>query len=139
MYKRTANVLRTGLLMATLLDTISPQNSGVSGKPLLQVGIDLQTLLTTLIHPSADEYHNDHNTYDALRSVIGKFSGDFGQIMWCICYGHIFASEDNNTSAMALMLHRLPKQYINTNGSSSVWGNIHGLGDGSCVDVTIDK
>ena len=129
MYFRTAGVIRTGLLVATLLDANLP----------LQLAIDLQTPLTTIIHPSADEYRYDYAAYDALRAVIGKFSGDFGQIMWCICNGHIFASEDNNTSAMALMLHRLPKECISVNGYQRVWGNIHGLGDGSCVDVTINK
>jgi len=132
LYFRTTGVVRTGLLMATMLDII------LSPKPLLQLDLNLQTPLTTLVDPTADEYRHDSNAYDALRAVIGKFSGDFGQIMWCICYGHIFASEDNNTSAMALMLHRLPKKYINA-CTNFTWGNIHGLGDGSCVDVTIDK
>ncbi len=132
MYHRTKAVVRTGLLLSSLLDAL------LWRKPLVQLDIDLQTTLTTTVQTSEKEYRHDDYRYDALRAVIGKFSGDFGQIMWCICHGHIFASEDNNASAMALMLHRVPEQYINVDGRHpGVWGNIHGLGDGSCVDVTL--
>nr|QBK87253.1 MAG: hypothetical protein LCMAC201_01550 [Marseillevirus LCMAC201] len=134
MYYRTAKIRRTGLLLGSLLNMI------LWKKPLVTLDLDLQAILVITLHPSAAEYRNDHYTDDALRSVFGKFSGDFGQIMWSICYGHLFASEDNNTSAMALMLHRIPKQYINTyEHQHGGWGNIHGLGDGSCVDVTLNK
>lgn len=135
MYHRTVNIQRTGLLLSSLLDVM------LWKKPLVMFNIDLHAKLTTTIHPSAEEYRDDYYKHDALRAVLGKFSGDFGQIMWSICYGHIFASEDNNTSAMALMLHRLPKRYVHSNVPQRgvTWGNIHGLGDGSCVDVTINK
>lgn len=128
MFCRTNSINRTGLLLATLLRSAY----------LPDLDLNLQSLFTTSIHSDA--------TYDALRTMLGKFSGDFGQIMWCICYGHIFASEDNNTSAMALLLHRIPKECFSTYYPSEMittppykkWVNIHGLGDGNCVDVTID-
>jgi len=67
--------------------------------------------------------------HNAAIAAFGKFSGDFGQIMWSIKYGHFFASEDNNASAMALLLQRLN---LHKN-----WGAIHGLGDGSRVDISV--
>lgn len=50
-----------------------------------------------------------------------------------------FSSEDNNTSAMAVLLHRLPKECLKTGREPIVWGNIHGLGDGGSVDIIIDR
>ena len=71
-----------------------------------------------------------------IKNVLGKFSGDFGQIVWCMRYSHIFATEDNNTSAMACILHKVPKKYIQTDNSSLVqWVSLHGMGDGSSVEA----
>ena len=80
------------------------------------------------------------SVHDALTYVLGKFSGDFGQIVWTMRYGHIFASEDNNTSAMACLLHRVLKKFIEFEPNSQdklKWISLHGLGDGSRVDATI--
>ena len=75
-------------------------------------------------------------TWDTLRSVLGKFSGDFGQIIWCLSTGNIFATEDNNTSAIACILHRIDKRYIVSDFPiTNKWVNIHGHGDGGQVDV----
>jgi hypothetical protein len=69
---------------------------------------------------------------DALKNVLGKFSGDFGQILWCMATGNIFASEDNNSSAIACILHRVsPKNIIGLHENG--WVNIHGMGDGGEV------
>lgn len=75
-------------------------------------------------------------TWDTLRSVLGKFSGDFGQIIWCLSTGNIFATEDNNTSAIACILHRIDKRYIVSDFPiTNKWVNIHGHGDGGQVDI----
>ena len=132
LFLKTGGMNRTGLLLASFLDTL------LWKKPLLSLNLDMNLSLHVRV---AADLRTEEYAYDALHAMLGKFSGDFGQILWCICYGHLFASEDNNTSAMATMLHRLPKECIhrrNTNGNV-VWGNIHGLGDGSCVDVLLDK
>ncbi len=128
LYHQTIDMPRDGLLLSVLL----------TQKSLL--GIDLHRELSATLDPSFPGFNIDVAT-EALNMVLGKFSGDFGQIMWCMCYGHLFASEDNNTSAMALLLHRLPKDHIqcNTDNSTLVWGNIHGLGDGGSVDIIIDR
>jgi hypothetical protein len=84
------------------------------------------------IYPEHDTHVEESAWIEALKGVLGKFSGDFGQIAWCISTGNIFASEDNNSSAMACILHRVPKDNIiglHDNG----WVNIHGMGDGSEV------
>lgn len=75
---------------------------------------------------------------NARTAILSKFTGDFGQLMWSIQNGHAFASEDNNTSAMALIMHQLPKTcFLGTNNSN--WTNIHGLGDGSAVEICFSK
>jgi len=78
------------------------------------------------------------NQNETLGMVLGKFSGDFGQILWSMCYGHLFASEDNNASAMALLLCRVPTKYIEAKEHFE-WGNIHGLGNGGSVDIVLSK
>jgi hypothetical protein len=67
----------------------------------------------------------DNSQY--ISTILGKFSGDFGQIMWAMENKHFFASEDNNTSAMALFLQRIP--------NCKNFSSIHGLGDGSAVHI----
>jgi hypothetical protein len=132
MYTRTSSIVRTGLLVTTLLDTIMWK------KPLLGIDLRLHQTISADINPGDREYHHSDHMHTALTTMLGKFSGDFGQIMWSICNGHLFASEDNNASAMALMLHRLPSSYV-SGGRGRRWGNIHGLGDGGHVDVTLNK
>lgn len=123
-----------GLLLEALLDAL------LWKKPLYKLSTPLNTTITTIVNPENQYYDYNQLKLDAIRGILGKFSGDFGQIIWCIRHGHIFASEDNNTSAMAMMLHRIPKECIQFDTGNSVgWGNIHGLGDGSCVDITIDN
>jgi len=127
----TANIIQTGLFLVALLDIV------LNRKGLLNLNVNLTTPLTISINPKSQDYDNDIVKLSALHNVLGKFSGDFGQIMWCIANGHLFSSEDNNASAMALLLHRLPSNCIIKN-NTKIWGNIHGLGDGGCVDVIID-
>lgn len=69
----------------------------------------------------------------ALYQTLGKFSGDFGQIIWSLFHEQIFATEDNNASAMALLIQRLPIS------EGKRWATIHGLGDGTAVDITMKK
>lgn len=88
------------------------------------------------IYPDFNTHISESAAPDAINNILGKFSGDFGQILWCMLTGNIFASEDNNSSAIACILHRIPKRYIkglNENG----WVNIHGMGDGSAVTACI--
>lgn len=68
----------------------------------------------------------------ALYQMLGKFSGDFGQIVWSLFHEQIFATEDNNASAMALLLQRIPNL-------PKRWATIHGLGDGSAVKICIKR
>jgi hypothetical protein len=126
LYHRCQQTETGGLWLAALLDTFSWR------KPLM-TNLDLQAGLTKQVSLSADEIR-----YTAMCTVLGKFSGDFGQIVWSIANGELFASEDNNASAMALLMHRVPRHLINTDrDKGTVWGNIHGLGDGSSVDVVL--
>jgi hypothetical protein len=111
LYIKTLNVNRTGLLMITMLSVKSIKDYYSNQEITQYITENIESI-----------------KMDALRHVLGKFSGDFGQIVWAIHSNNIFATEDNNTSAMALFMHRLPT--IN-----SKWGNIHGLGDGSCVEI----
>lgn len=128
MYHKSAGINRGGLLLAIFLEII------LAKRPLFVPGLNLRLLDSIIINDKADQIR------EAMWMILGKFNGDFGQIMWSICNGHLFASEDNNTSAMALMLHRLGDNNVCIEGrQNKVWGNIHGLGDGSCVDVTIHR
>lgn len=77
-------------------------------------------------------------TNNARTALLSKFTGDFGQLMWSIQNGHAFATEDNNTSAMALIMHQLPKTCF-SGISNQNWTNIHGLGDGSAVEICFTK
>ena len=77
-------------------------------------------------------------TNNARTAILSKFTGDFGQLMWSIKNGHAFATEDNNTSAMALIMHQLPKTCF-SGISNQNWTNIHGLGDGSAVEICFSK
>jgi hypothetical protein len=126
LYVQTKGLLSTGLSLTAFLDFTLESRTF----------LNLQEQLYISIRPSTEEYE-----MEALRYVLGKFSGDLGQVLWSMCYGHIFASEDNNISAMALLLHRLPKECIqrNTINKNPVWANIHGLGDGGNVDIIINK
>ena len=124
LYKKTAGVPRTGLYIALLCEIILTKK--------IFIDFDLNDVVN-----GVGRINEQESKLEALRAVLGKFNGDFGQIMWCIANGHIFTSEDNNTSAMALMLHRIPKDCFV--GASPKWGSIHGIGDGSCVDVTISQ
>lgn len=110
--------------------------------------------LIDVIINSSDYYEtiNTENTFsipasretieeNAIFNVLGKFSGDFGQIAWCIANGHIFASEDNNASALALVMHQMyhanPNCFVTQ--KTLGWGSIHGMGDGGTVNVTISN
>lgn len=117
-----------GLLLWALLDFII--NDGI------KFVCNINTVLTKNVSGDEKDYPRDEVEQNAIHHIWGKFSGDFGQIMWCMCYGHLFASEDNNTSAMALLLHRLPKECIKKD-TPVEWGNIHGLGDGGSVDIVL--
>jgi len=134
-YNRYITLESVGLLVALLIDNI------IKDKPIIKLSIDLSSILSKNIVPSTAEYNYNDIAVEALKHVIGKFSGDFGQIMWAICNKHIFASEDNNTSAMALLLHRIPTDCISIKNDQVgfIWGNIHGLGDGSSVDIILQK
>jgi len=70
--------------------------------------------------------------HETLIEVLGKFTGDFGQIVWCMHNGMIFATEDSNTSAMACILHRVTDKNI---VNSQKWVSLHGHGDGSKVEA----
>jgi hypothetical protein len=74
--------------------------------------------------------------FNALKHVLGKYSGDFGQTLWCMATGNIFATEDNNSSAIACIMHQIPKEYIK--GDYEDWVSIHGYGDGSCVEAIVN-
>lgn len=124
LYRRSRNVPRSGLYVAVLCEIVLTKR--------IHLEMDLNELINGVYVIDEAE-----RTRDALRTVLGKFNGDFGQIMWSMAKGHIFSSEDNNTSAMALMIHRLPHECIS--GRALTWGSIHGIGDGSCVDITINK
>ena len=127
-YPFSTSVIEEGKLIYSLLDTILQKNSPI------KIPIDLQMKIT-------QQYlENDETiTFTALTKVLGKFSGDFGQIVWSINNGHIFATEDNNASAMALFLHRLPREYmLHLNGGHKIWGNLHGVGNGGHVDTFIE-
>ncbi len=107
--------------------------------------LDILSLPDTGLDILKDEYqiivksNKETIIENAVFNILGKFSGDFGQIAWCIANGHIFASEDNNASALALLLHQLPKSCfcIDSSIKESSWGSIHGMGDGGSVHVTI--
>ncbi len=106
--------------------------------------LDILSLSDTGLDILKDEYqiivksNKETIIENAVFNILGKFSGDFGQIAWCIANGHIFASEDNNASALALLLHQLPKSCFYINGfNDPTWGSIHGMGDGGSVHVTI--
>jgi len=79
--------------------------------------------MTQKITISVEEDYNE-----SLVNVLGKFCGDFGQIMWSVLNNHIFATEDNNASALALIIQR---------SVISKWGIIHGVGNGGSVEIFI--
>jgi hypothetical protein len=92
----------------------------------------LELCLRLNIFPEYDFTVEESALPDALKNVLGKFSGDFGQIVWCMATGNIFASEDNNSSAIACILHRVsPENIIGLHENG--WANIHGMGDGGEV------
>jgi len=111
----------SGILLYSLLSIL------LDRRALYICNFSLETVLNKMVQVKDRNYF----LQNALVNVLGKFSGDFGQIVWCIEHGELFASEDNNTSAMALLLHRICK--------NTRWGNIHGLGDGSSVQIFIQK
>lgn len=134
MFHRCTGMVYVGLLLATFLDTI------LWKKPLVTLDLNLQQSLTTTVTPTVAETCHIQNVQESLGKVIGKFSGDFGQIMWCMCGGHLFASEDSNASAMSLLMQRIPTLNVRLQkGTQRSWGNIYGKGDGSTVDVNIKK
>jgi len=94
-------------------------------KPILKLGYNLKQKITTI--KQRDSFLTDYT----IKMILGKFTGDFGQIMWSMKNGYLFASEDNNASALALILQKIPSGYIK---EPNIWGNIHGLGNGSKVD-----
>lgn len=104
-------------------------------KNLIPLNINLKLKVETVVRNDID------TTKKTLSNVISKFTGDFGQLIWCIANSHIFSTEDNNISAMALILHRLKNKNIIINGTftDKKWANIHGMGDGGCVDIYIKE
>lgn len=110
------NTHPNGLLLAELLRVI---------EPLTQLDFNQHWVHKVSATPR-------ENQMNAIYNILGKFSGDFGQILCSLANGYIFATEDSNASAMALLMHR-------TKESDQVWATIHGLGDGGSVDITISK
>lgn len=129
LFGQTMSTNRMGLAFSSLLDML------IWTKPVCDLGIDLEREYHIKIPIGSKYYDFQTQQKNTLQTVLGKFSGDFGQIMWCIANSQIFASEDNNASAMAILLHRIPQEY--TRGTTGCWANIHGLGDGSAVDITV--
>lgn len=65
------------------------------------------------------------------KQILGKLLGDFGQIVWCMKYNKIFATEDTNTACMAKILQHISyKQYKNNK-----FLIIYGKGDGGSVYI----
>jgi hypothetical protein len=120
-YNSTKFINRKGLLLGVMLNSLS-----MGKKSLIVLDLDLNLNIKTRGKCIPKR--------EIIGKIIGKFTGDFGQIIWCINNEHIFASEDNNTSAMALFLHRL-----SINNLNKKWGSIHGLGDGSSVQIFLQK
>jgi len=100
-------------------------NTILEKKPLLKLGCKFNQKITS--REKRDQYLSEYT----VKLIFGKFSGDFGQIMWAMKNGYLFATEDNNASAMALILQKIPSGYIK---DPNIWGSIHGLGNGSKVD-----
>lgn len=118
-YSRTVCMNRNFLLLSTLISLL------LWDKPLLNFDINLDTEITF------NRVDYDGIKHTALQMILGKFSGDFGQIMWAMHMGHLFSSGDNNASAMALLMHRIDTGYK--------WGSIHESGNGNCVYITLEK
>lgn len=126
------NQSQDGLLIYTLLESLLP--TPLYPTPLLKLPF-LKTKISTFSIPSFNQV-----SVNALTKLLGKFSGDFGQLMWAINKGHLFTTEDNNASAMALFFHRIPIHCIqNLDRQYRIWGNIHGLGNGGSVDIFISS
>lgn len=96
-----------------------------TNEPEIQLFLLIDLIILTKNVPNTAIHKEQDIITDTFTNVIGKFCGDFGQIMWCIHNKQIFASEDNNASAMACLLQTITKD----------WTSIHGIGDGGSVDI----
>lgn len=110
-------------ILKTHIKFYIPENNNVS---ILKLSL-LDICLKLDIIPEHETEVLEDSRSEALKYMLGKFNGDFGQIIWCIATENIFATEDNNSSALACLMRKI--------SLNSRWCSIHGLGDGGSVEI----